>query len=161
MTDVAKENYMIDLDIMLKDPNAIKSIISQDFTSDGLDFSDVVFDETDVQATRDQVKNIMIQSFSDVASEGAAEKRRKNPIKDDRTAVQKATDDARKLIARGVNSKKQFRIPKTSNNPAYNVRFEGDELVARVLVDGFETQGKTSMVRTKDGIEGLYALLGY
>ena len=77
MTDVAKENYMIDLDIMLKDPNAIKSIISKDFTSDGLDFSDVVFDETDVQATRDQVKNIMIQSFSDVASEGAAEKRSK------------------------------------------------------------------------------------
>jgi hypothetical protein len=80
MTDVAKANYMIDLDIMLKDPNAIKSIISQDFTSDGLDFSDVVFDETDVQATRDQVKNIMIQSFSDVASEGAAEKRRKQRL---------------------------------------------------------------------------------
>ena len=80
MTDVAKENYMIDLDIMLKDPNAIKSIISKDFTSDGLDFSDVVFDETDVQATRDQVKNIMIQSFSDVASKGAAEKRRKQRL---------------------------------------------------------------------------------
>ena len=80
MTDVAKANYMIDLDIMLKDPNAIKSIISKDFTSDGLDFSDVVFDETDVQATRDQVKNIMIQSFSDVASEGAAEKRRKQRL---------------------------------------------------------------------------------
>ena len=80
MTDVAKENYMIDLDIMLKDPNAIKSIISKDFTSDGLDFSDVVFDETNVQATRDQVKNIMIQSFSDVASKGAAEKRRKQRL---------------------------------------------------------------------------------
>ena len=161
MTDVAKANYMIDLDLMLQDPNALKSIISGDFTKEGLDFSGVVYDEADPQATRNQVAEIMLQSFSDVASEGAAEKRRKNPIKDDRTAAQKTTADARRLIARGVNSKKQFRIPKTSNNPAYNVRFEGDELVARVLVDGFETQGATSMVRTKDGLEGLYALLGY
>ena len=32
MTDVAKDNYMIDLDLMLQDPNALKSIISGDFT---------------------------------------------------------------------------------------------------------------------------------
>jgi hypothetical protein len=68
---------MIDLDLMLQDPNALKSIISGDFTKEGLDFSDVVYDEADPQATRDQVAEIMLQSFSDVASEGAAEKRSK------------------------------------------------------------------------------------
>ena len=77
MSDVAKENYMIDLDLMLQDPNAIKSIISGDFTKEGLDFSDVVYDEADPQKTRDQVAGIMLQSFSDVASKGAAEKRSK------------------------------------------------------------------------------------
>ena len=80
MTDVAKANYMIDLDLMLQDPNALKSIISGDFTKEGLDFSDVVYDEADPQATRDQVTEIMLQSFSDVASEGAAEKRRKQRL---------------------------------------------------------------------------------
>ena len=161
LTEVGRKNLMVDLDIMLQDPNAIKSIISGDFTREGLDFSDVVFDEANPQTTRDQVAEIMLQSFSDVASEGAEEKRRRTPVKDNRTAVQKANDDSRKLIARGVDSKKQFRIPKTPNNPAYNVKFEGDELVARVIVDGFEVQGETSMIRTKDGVEGLYALLGY
>ena len=77
MTDVAKNNYMIDLDLMLQDPNALKSIISGDFTKEGLDFSDVVYDAADPQATRDQVAEIMLQSFSDVASKGAAEKRSK------------------------------------------------------------------------------------
>ena len=80
MTDVAKNNYMIDLDLMLQDPNALKSIISGDFTKEGLDFSDVVYDEADPQATRDQVAEIMLQSFSDVASKGAAEKRRKQRL---------------------------------------------------------------------------------
>ena len=80
MTDVAKNNYMIDLDLMLQDPNALKSIISGDFTKEGLDFSGVVYDEADPQATRDQVAEIMLQSFSDVASKGAAEKRRKQRL---------------------------------------------------------------------------------
>jgi hypothetical protein len=62
---------------MLQDPNALKSIISGDFTKEGLDFSDVVYDAADPQATRDQVAEIMLQSFSDVASKGAAEKRSK------------------------------------------------------------------------------------
>ena len=67
---------MVDLDIMLQDPNAIKSIISGDFTREGLDFSDVVFDEANPQTTRDQVAEIMLQSFSDVADSGYQEKQR-------------------------------------------------------------------------------------
>lgn len=76
LTEVGRKNLMIDLDIMLQDDNAIKSIISGDFTREGLDFSDVVFDEANPQATRDQVAEIMLQSFSDVASSGYQEKQR-------------------------------------------------------------------------------------
>ena len=76
LTEVGRKNLMIDLDIMLQDDNAIKSIISGDFTKEGLDFSDVVFDEANPQATRDQVAEIMLQSFTDVASSGYQEKQR-------------------------------------------------------------------------------------
>ena len=76
LTEVGRKNLMVDLDIMLQDPNAIKSIISGDFTREGLDFSDVVFDEANPQATRDQVAEIMLQSFSDVADSGYQEKQR-------------------------------------------------------------------------------------
>ena len=76
LTEVGRKNLMVDLDIMLQDPNAIKSIISGDFTREGLDFSNVVFDEANPQATRDQVAEIMLQSFSDVADSGYQEKQR-------------------------------------------------------------------------------------
>ena len=114
LTEVGRKNLMVDLDIMLQDPNAIKSIISGDFTREGLDFSDVVFDEANPQATRDQVAEIMLQSFSDVADSGYQEKQRAaaQQNKPGKTSDfiqrrQTATNSLVKYIDTGV---KEFRI---------------------------------------------------
>ena len=114
LTEVGRKNLMIDLDIMLQDPNAIKSIISGDFTREGLDFSDVVFDEANPQATRDQVAEIMLQSFSDVASSGYQEKQR--------AAAQqkkpgKTPDFIAKLEIAGNNLAKYIK----ADSPVFNV----------------------------------------
>jgi hypothetical protein len=67
------------LEEQLADPNALKSLISSDFTVNGLDFSNIVYNPDDIAGTRKQVIDAIIVGFQDVAKEGVAEYKRKNP----------------------------------------------------------------------------------
>ena len=67
------------LEQQLADPNALKSIISSDFTVNGLDFSNIVYNPDDIAGTRKQVIDAIIMGYQDVAKEGVAEYKRKNP----------------------------------------------------------------------------------
>ena len=67
------------LEEQLADPNALKSIISSDFTVNGLDFSNIVYNPDDIAGTRKQVIDAIITGYQDVAKEGIAEYNRKNP----------------------------------------------------------------------------------
>ena len=67
------------LEQQLADPNSLKSIISNDFTVNGLDFSNIVYDPEDIAGTRKQVIDAIIVGYKDVAKEGVAEYKRKNP----------------------------------------------------------------------------------
>jgi len=157
LTEVGRKNLMIDLDIMLQDDNAIKSIISGDFTREGLDFSDVVFDEANPQATRDQVAEIMLQSFSDVASSGYQEKQR--------AAAQqkkpgKTPDFIAKLEIAGNNLTKYIK----AGSPVFNVlgrtfeaTFAKDGLVTYQEIDS-DKQGIGSEFTTRAELEAALGL---
>jgi len=157
LTEVGRKNLMIDLDIMLQDDNAIKSIISGDFTREGLDFSDVVFDEANPQATRDQVAEIMLQSFTDVASSGYQEKQR--------AAAQqkkpgKTPDFIAKLEIAGNNLTKYIK----AGSPVFNVlgrTFEATEakdgLVTYQEIDSDKT-GIGSIFTTRAQLEAALGL---
>ena len=157
LTEVGRKNLMIDLDIMLQDDNAIKSIISGDFTREGLDFSDVVFDEANPQATRDQVAEIMLQSFSDVASSGYQEKQR--------AAAQqkkpgKTPDFIAKLEIAGNNLNKYIK----AGSPVFNVlgrsfkaTFADDGLVTYQEIDS-DNIPKKGIYTTKAELEAALGL---
>lgn len=67
------------LEEQLADPNSLKSLISSDFTVNGLDFSNIVYNPDDIAGTRKQVIDTIIMGYQDVAKEGVAEYKRKNP----------------------------------------------------------------------------------
>lgn len=74
LTDAKRNTIRLGLEQQLADPNSLKSVISNDFTVDGLDFSNIVFNSDDIAGTRQQVIDAILNGYESVASSGYSEK---------------------------------------------------------------------------------------
>ena len=65
---------------MLANPETIKSLLSGDFASSGIDLSHIAYDPNDVAGTRMQLRDALVDGLIQVANEGYNEKEsRKKP----------------------------------------------------------------------------------
>ena len=71
-----KDMLRLSLMASLRDPNTIKSLVS-DFESDGLNLSDIPLD--DIDAARNMVADRIMNSYTDVAAQGKADYDARNP----------------------------------------------------------------------------------
>ena len=71
-----KDMLRLNLMASLRDPNTIKSLVS-DFESDGLNLSDIPLD--DIDAARNMVADRIMNSYTDVAAQGKADYDARNP----------------------------------------------------------------------------------
>ena len=78
LTDAKRNTIRLGLEQQLADPNSLKSVISNDFTVDGLDFSNIVFNPEDIAGTRSQVIDAILNGYDSVAATGYNEKQNKN-----------------------------------------------------------------------------------
>lgn len=79
LSDQKISTLRLGLEEQLADPGSLRSLISSDFTVNGLDFSNIVYNPDDIAGTRKQVIDAIIVGYQDVAKEGVAEYKRKNP----------------------------------------------------------------------------------
>ncbi len=79
LSDQKISTLRLGLEEQLADPSSLRSLISSDFTVNGLDFSNIVYNPDDIAGTRKQVIDAIIMGYQDVAKEGVAEYKRKNP----------------------------------------------------------------------------------
>lgn len=77
LNDAKRNTIRLGLEQQLADPNSLRSIISNDFTVDGLDFSNIVFNPEDIAGTRKQVIDTILNGFDSVANAGYSEKQNK------------------------------------------------------------------------------------
>ena len=77
LSDAKRHQIRISLEQQLTKPESLKSIISADFTLDGLDFSNIVFNPEDIAGTRKQLIDAIMQGYEDVANTGYSEKQNK------------------------------------------------------------------------------------
>lgn len=77
LSDAKRHQIRLGLEQQLAKPESLKSIISADFTLDGLDFSNIVFNPEDIAGTRKQLIDAIMQGYEDVANTGYSEKQNK------------------------------------------------------------------------------------
>lgn len=77
LNDAKRNTIRLGLEQQLADPNSLRSVISNDFTVDGLDFSNIVFNPEDIAGTRKQVIDTILNGFDSVANAGYSEKQNK------------------------------------------------------------------------------------
>ena len=73
-----KDMLRLNLIASLRDPNTIKSLVS-DFESEGLNFSDIPLD--DMEAAKNMIADRIMNSYTDVAAQGKADYDARNPGK--------------------------------------------------------------------------------
>ena len=78
LSDAKRHQIRLGLEQQLAKPESLKSIISADFTLDGLDFSNIVFNPEDIAGTRKQLIDAIMQGYVDVATAGYNEKNNGN-----------------------------------------------------------------------------------
>jgi hypothetical protein len=71
-----KDMLRLSLMASLRDPNTIKSLVS-DFESDGLNLSDIPLD--DIEVARNMIADRIMNSYTDVAAQGKADYDARNP----------------------------------------------------------------------------------
>ena len=71
-----KDMLRLNLIASLRDPNTIKSLVS-DFESEGLNFSDIPLD--DMEAAKNMIADRIMNSYTDVAAQGKADYDARNP----------------------------------------------------------------------------------
>jgi len=77
LTDGNKNIYRTEVEEMLLNDDTLQSILSPDFSKkNGLNFSDIVYDPENLDATRAAVADRMMQGWEDTANEGYQEKQR-------------------------------------------------------------------------------------
>ena len=72
----SRNAYKIDLKMALRDPAALKSILSTDFSEEGLDFTSITYNPDDLQGTEDALINQIMNAWDETANQGYAEKQR-------------------------------------------------------------------------------------
>jgi len=100
LSDAKRHQIRISLEQQLTKPESLKSIISADFTLDGLDFSNIVFNPEDIAGTRKQLIDAIMQGYEDVANTGYSEKKGKNndSIANDSTVVDASVGKGGKIL---------------------------------------------------------------
>jgi hypothetical protein len=61
------------LETVLASPESLRSIISSDFTLDGINLDDLVYNPEDIKGTRDQVIERLLKGYEATAAAGYAE----------------------------------------------------------------------------------------
>lgn len=82
LSDAKRHQIRLGLEQQLAKPESLKSIISADFTLDGLDFSNIVFNPEDIAGTRKQLIDAIMQGYEDVANAGYNERKGKRESSD-------------------------------------------------------------------------------
>ena len=77
LSDAKRHQIRLGLEQELAKPESLKSIISADFTLDGLDFSNITFNPEDIAGTRKQLIDAIMQGYEDVALVGYNKKQNK------------------------------------------------------------------------------------
>jgi len=80
LTDTKINQLGLQIESMLANPETIKSLLSGDFASSGIDLSHIAYDPNDVAGTRMQLRDALVDGLIQVANEGYNEKEsRKKP----------------------------------------------------------------------------------
>ena len=75
LTPGNKELIRMQLETALASPESLRSIISSDFTLDGINLDDLVYNPEDIKGTRNQVIERLLKGYEATAAAGYAEKR--------------------------------------------------------------------------------------
>lgn len=76
LTPANKELIRMQLEVALQQPEALQSIISNDFTLDGINLGNIVYNPEDIAGTRNQVVNSLLNAYESTAAAGRAAKKR-------------------------------------------------------------------------------------
>lgn len=76
LTPANKELIRMQLETALASPQSLQSIISNDFTLDGINLSNIVYNPEDIGGTRNQVVNSLLNAYESTAAAGRAAKKR-------------------------------------------------------------------------------------
>jgi hypothetical protein len=70
LTPANKELIRMQLEVALQEPEALQSIISNDFTLDGINLGNIVYNPEDIAGTRNQVINSLLSAYESTAASG-------------------------------------------------------------------------------------------
>ena len=70
LTPANKELIRMQLEVALQEPEALQSIISNDFTLDGINLGNIVYNPEDIAGTRNQVVNSLLNAYESTAASG-------------------------------------------------------------------------------------------
>ena len=70
LTPANKELIRMQLEVALQQPEALQSIISNDFTLDGINLGNIVYNPEDIAGTRNQVVNSLLNAYESTAASG-------------------------------------------------------------------------------------------
>jgi len=76
LTPANKELIRMQLETALASPQSLQSIISNDFTLDGINLNNIVYNPEDIGGTRNQVVNSLLNAYESTAAAGLAAKKR-------------------------------------------------------------------------------------